>query len=197
MSSVASRVWMMTGRSRFARQLELPPEDLLLNRRAARSRSGSRARSRRAPPRRARRARRPAGPSPHRDRRRAARPGADGCRPRTAPQATRLAPGSARSTSAPSPADRITIAPARPALAGPRDDGVEIAGELSPARWQWESIIDRCGRSDGQRRSPRVTILVPAARPDRSRPASACRRPGSRRGPCRSTRCPSASPASG
>ena len=68
----------------------------------------------------------------------------------------------------------------------------------SSARWQWESIM---ALARLHRASSRARLTDPRARAPtaarRTRRGSACRPRGSPRAPCRSTRCPSASPASG
>ena len=81
-------------------------------------------------------------------------------------------------------AQRAAMTPA--ARARGRRRASRSPANSSPARWQWRESISR--HRDSRAR---------AASPDRSRRASACRRRGSRRAPCRSTRCPSAWRASG
>ncbi len=192
-SSSASRVWMTTGRSRATRQRDLRREDLLLDvaRRevvvVVEADLAERARCRRLLVEWHRRTVAPASvdavlPARRRD--------ADGRRrePHGRPELAQTRhPRRARPDC---PASRMQSARVDARRLRPlRRRASRSATNTSSARWQCESIIGtaRLDRDAAARRQRRC----------RSRRAPACRLRGWRPAPCRSTRCPSASPASG
>ena len=192
-SSVASRVWMTTGRSQLdapARPARRTPR---AGRRAARSRSGSRGRSRRSPRRRcastAARGRRAAAsaarPGVRAGAMRMDRRGEPHRRPRgRAPRRARRARRLRRPTEC--TARRSTPAACARATTAARSRDERLVGEVAVR-------VDHRSRHRATR--PDRTRVPGAGGCVERRRASACRRPGWRRAPCRSTRCPSASPA--
>ena len=195
-SSSASRVWITIGSRRRRGQPDLLAEHLPAARRAARSRSGSRGRSRRAP--------RVSGCASMAASTSCARrsPG----RPRYFPAACGWTPIEKRTSghsgattaaacfsSGSSSAARMTSACASPLRARARTTASRSSANSGPAMWQWR--VDHASESD----APRTTVVIerayPAAGWRRRRRASAGRLRGWRPAPSRSTRCPSAWPA--
>ena len=199
-SSVASRVWMTTGSAAIERQRRSAPRTPPAGRRAARSRSGSRGRSRRRRrPRPGRSPTRP--PSAAASARPAYAPARCGwtaaanrtVRPGDADDLRRARPRRARrptGCTAPTPARRPARGPRR--RRGRRRTSRRPGGSGSRSWTAEPGPFSRVPRS-GRRTCPGAGRSSPSNCHRRSR--SACRRRGWRRGPCRSTRCPSASPA--
>ena len=158
MSSVASRVWMTTGRSSVDAPAPPGRRTPRAARPAARSRSGSRGRSRRPRPRRLRRTAR----SRDAPRRSAARPAyaparcgwiADGEAHRRPGAPHTAARARARRLRRPT---GCTARASTPAACAPRDDRVEVGANASSARWQCESIRSHDALPDPRARRRRL-----------------------------------------